>query len=188
MRLVLSRQPPDSHALARWETAPATSSAEGFPDSPLDTHEAPVRLLAGEEPDAAFERVRHRLFAYDIFPPNLMRFAMCPPAPTGPGTLIVQRVGFGPLRLDAAVRVVESWDRREGGEREAGFRYVTLAGHPERGMASFRVHRNSAGAVKLSLEARSGPGTLLTRVGRPAARRAQLAMTRAALRRLAGPC
>lgn len=185
MRLVVSRRPPEWDAPTRWESATATSSLDGFPGVPLDRHQATVELHPGEEPDVAFERVRGRLFAYDVFPPTLMRFVMSPTAPIRSGTLIVQRVGFGPFRFDAAVRVVETWDLVNGDERDAGFRYVTLAGHPERGMAAFRVRRDSSGPVTVHLEARSVVGSLLTRLGRPVARLAQLAATRAALRRLA---
>lgn len=138
-----------------------------------------------ETPTAAFERVRGRLLAYDIFPPALVRYVICPEPPIRTGATIVQRVQLGILALEAAVRVVDAWDRVEGEMREAGFSYVTLQGHPECGIASFRVRLGGDGTVTVSIDARSQPGLLLTRLGRPIARAFQRAMTKAALRRLA---
>ena len=60
--------------------------------------------------------------------------------------------------------MVDIWDTDAGGAREAGFRYVTLEGHPERGVASFAVRRNSSGDVQLILDARSQAGTLMARL------------------------
>ncbi len=186
MRIVLAVRPPGPDACIRWEKVKPTSPPAGLPTGTYDIHEAEVRCLPREGADAAFERTRARLLAYDIFPPRLIRHTICPGPEIERGSLIIQQVGFGPLRLESAVRVVDVWDTATEGRREAGFRYVTLAGHPERGVASFDVHRDQTGAVRLTLEARSQAGTLLTRVGRPIARGAQLAMTRAALKRLAG--
>ncbi len=103
------------------------------------------------------------------------------------GSVIVQRVGFGPVALESAVRVVDVWQRQTDGGQEAGFRYVTLAGHPERGAASFEVRMGRDETIQLILEARSTPGSVTTRLARPVARAIQLALTRAALRRLTKP-
>jgi uncharacterized protein (UPF0548 family) len=186
VRLVLSSRTPGREACTRWNDAAPTSPPEGLPTGIYDRHQAHVRLLNGEDADTAFGRIRTRLFVYDIFPPNLIRFVLCPDRAIESDTLIVQRAGIGPIRLESAVRVVETWDRDADGERDAGFRYVTLAGHPERGVASFSVRRDSSGDVRLTLDARSDAGTLITRIGRPVARRVQLAATKAALNRLAG--
>jgi|ERR1022692_2603824 uncharacterized protein (UPF0548 family) len=186
MGIVLALRPPGPEACAKWNAVEPTSPPEGLPTGVFDVHQAAVQHQQGEDAEAAFERIRDRLFAYDIFPPKLIRHAICPGPAIERGTLIVQQVGIGPLRLESAVRVVDVWDRDTDGERDAGFRYVTLAGHPERGVASFAVHRDDSGVVRLTLDARSQAGTLLTRLGRPIARPAQLAMTEAALRRLAG--
>jgi uncharacterized protein (UPF0548 family) len=186
MRLVLSRQPPGPEACARWLDAPATSPPEGLPTGIYDRYEAQVHCRRGESADAAFERIRGRLFAYDIFPRSLIRFALCSGRRIELDGLIIQRAGVGPIRLESAVRVVDLWDRDAGDAREAGFRYVTLAGHPERGVASFAVRRDSSGDVQLTLDARSQAGAAMARLGRPVARRVQLAATHAAMKRLAG--
>jgi uncharacterized protein (UPF0548 family) len=98
----------------------------------------------------------------------------------GEGTLIVQRFGLGPVRLEFAVRVVEMWDR----DTDAGFTYVTLEGHPERGTESFRVRLGPEGQLAVTIEAWSGPGHWFVSLVRPIARVIQRAMTRRALRRL----
>jgi hypothetical protein len=87
---------------------------------------------------AAFERVRERLLAYDIFPPWLMRHASCPAGRLAEGTTIVQRELVGPLALEMAVRVLAVWDRSDGVAREAGLSYVTLVGHAECGVGPRR--------------------------------------------------
>jgi uncharacterized protein (UPF0548 family) len=186
MRLVLSRRPPGPKECAWWLGKPASSPPEGFPTGMYDRHESSVHCRRDESADAAFERIREQLFAYDIFPATLMHFAFCPGNRIELHGLIVQRAGIGPIRLESAVRVVDVWDTETVDGRDAGFRYVTLAGHPERGVASFAVRRDSSGGVHVILDARSQPGTLIARLGRPVARRVQVAATRAAVKRLAG--
>ena len=185
MHLVLADRPPGSGSCARWGRAPVTSPPSGPPKPTIDRYAAPVRIRPGESPSAAFARVRDRLLAYDIFPPAHIRYAICPAGPIRAKATIIQRIQLGPLALETAVRVIEAWDRLEGGVRDAGFSYVTLQGHPERGVASFRVQLAEAGAVTVLIDARSRPGLLLTRLGRPIARALQRGLTRAALRRLA---
>jgi uncharacterized protein (UPF0548 family) len=139
VRLVLSRREPGPKACARWQDKPATSPPEGLPTGIYDHYEAKLHRRRDESPDEAFERIRAQLFAYDIFSPSLMRYSLCSGDRIELDSLIVQRAGVGPIRLESAVRVVDIWDRDAGDGREAGFRYVTLAGHPERGVASFAV-------------------------------------------------
>jgi len=185
MRLVFASRPPDATACARWSGAPTTSSSDGPSGATVDHYEAPVQLGPGETPFAAFVRVRDRLLAYDVFPPVVVRATICPDGRITVGATIVQHVAVGPLALEAAVRVIEVWDRAgpDGGSA-AGFRYVTLRGHPECGVASFEVRATPAGEVRVLLGARSRPGTWQTRLGRPFARLLQRTLTRAALRRL----
>jgi uncharacterized protein (UPF0548 family) len=183
MRLVSWRRT-DARACARWGHANPTSPPEGPQDATVDEYVGEARLLVSEDAAAAFERLSGRLFAYDIFPPRLMRHVVCPPGPLAAGTLVVQQVGLRVLAVESAVRVVETWERTTGSQRSAGFRYVTLAGHPERGCASFEVRLTPDGRVEVVLAARSRAGSVLTTFGRPVARWIQRAATRAALRRL----
>jgi uncharacterized protein (UPF0548 family) len=143
-----------------------------------------VQLAPGDDPQEVFDRLHRRLLAYDIFPPRLVHAAIWPAGPIRAGVTIVQRVVVGPLGLESAVRVMDSWDRTLEAGREAGFAYATLPGHPERGVASVAGRLDALGQVRVHLEVRSEAGLLLTRLGRPVARLFQRSLTRAALRRL----
>jgi uncharacterized protein (UPF0548 family) len=182
---VLFAHTPGPEACQRWARAPSTSSSAGPANCVVDHHQADVKLADSERPDAAFRRLRSRLLSYDIFPPGFLRFVICPPGALVVGSVIVQRVGVGPVALESAVRVVDVWQRQADREQQAGFTYVTLAGHPERGAASFEVRMERDETIRLILDARSTPGSITTRLARPIARSIQLALTRAALRRLA---
>jgi uncharacterized protein (UPF0548 family) len=191
MNLVLASRQPDPASCERWDRAPRSSPRCGPPDAVIDHYEAPAQARQGETAVDLFARVRARLLAYDIFPPGVVRATICPSGRISAGATIVQHIMLGPLALEAAVRVIDVWDRvcsdaadEPGGVRAAGFRYVTLQGHPECGIASFEVRAGPDGEVTVLLDARSRPGTWLTRLGRPFARRFQQAVTRAALRRL----
>jgi uncharacterized protein (UPF0548 family) len=131
-----------------------------------------------------YRRAADRLLRYDIFPPRLMRSTVCTVDGRVAGSAtIVQRVRLPPgVRLEAAVRVVDVWRSGE----EVGFRYVTLAGHPERGEESFAVRRDAAGVAFL-VRGRSQPGTLATRLLRPLTRRFQRRATEAAVAYFCGP-
>jgi uncharacterized protein (UPF0548 family) len=192
MHLVLTSRPPDAASCARWGRAPKTSPCVGPADAIVDHYEAPARIGPSDTPCGVFTRLRDRLLAYDVFPPSIVQATICPEGRITAGATIVQRILLGPLALEAAVRVIDVWDRvagesagAPGSVRAAGFRYVTLRGHPECGVASFEVRAQASGEVTVLLDARSRAGTWLTRLGRPFARRFQRAMTQAALRRLA---
>lgn len=146
-----------------------------------------MRVAEGETALTAFERVRRRLLDYDIFPPALVGKLVTPDGPIVRGSTIVQRLGLGAIFVEAATRVVEVWDTVEpsDGSRSAGFAYVTLQGHPERGVATFEV-RQEGDAVFVVLTARSVPGTFLTRMASPLMRVVQRGITRRAIKRLAG--
>lgn len=143
--------------------------------------------LPGEDPHVAFERIRARLFRYDIFPPAVLAFSISPPGEVADGALILQRLRLGPVCLEFAVRVVETWDRHTPDGSDAGFTYVTLQGHPERGTETFRVQLGPDGQLIVTIEAWSSPGIVLVHLVRPIARIIQRAVTRAALRRLTDP-
>lgn len=151
-----------------------------------DLYEGVVRLRDGEHPREAFERNRRRLFSYDIFPSWLMA-SIIDREGVEPGALIVQSVGICKIRLEFAVRVVDAWDREVPDGAEAGFTYVTLRGHAERGRETFGLRLRADGSVLFRMEAWSAPGTRLTKLGRPLARLIQVRATRTALRRVTAP-
>lgn len=85
------------------------------------------------------------------------------------GTVAVLRIGWGPIGLDAPVRVVRVVD--EPGRR--GFAYGTLPGHPESGEEEFVVEIEETGDVSVSIRAFSRPATVLMRAAGPLGRVAQ---------------
>ncbi|HEX6539349.1 MAG TPA: DUF1990 family protein [Candidatus Dormibacteraeota bacterium] len=184
MRLLFRRRPPARSAL-RWHGAAATSSIDRS-ERRHDLYTGAVARLPQEDSLALFERLRDRLFRYDIFPSRLLSFALDPAPPLGSGTVIVQAVGVGRVRLEFAVKVIDSWDRSDASDRDAGFTYVTLRGHPERGRETFRAFIRSDGEVVFSMEAWSEPGTRLTALMGPVARFIQVHASRAAVRRVTG--
>lgn len=79
-----------------------------------DRYRAEVPVSSASSASSAFERIRDRLFAYDIFPPWLFQHVACPPYAISEGMTIVQRVVVGSFGLEMAVRVVAVWDREDG--------------------------------------------------------------------------
>lgn len=178
------RWPAEPADCDRWRQQPDTADT-AWADGVVDRYEMAVAPRSGESAPDRFRRVADRLISYDVFPRNLMRPTVC--AADGRlrvGTVIVQRVRLGLLVIEAAVRVVDTRATETADMEEAGFSYVTLAGHPERGVSSFWVIRRGDD-VEFRIEARSRPGTLLTRIGRPISRLFQRRATQAALRHVA---
>jgi uncharacterized protein (UPF0548 family) len=86
-----------------------------------------------------------------------------------PGVVVVLRLGWGPVGIAAACRVVycvEEPDRR-------GFAYGTLPGHPERGEEAFVVRLLPDGEVRFTITAFSRPASVTARAGGPVTRQAQ---------------
>lgn len=72
-------------------------------------------------------------------------------------------LGFGPLAVQAPVRVVHVVDE----PRRRGFAYGTMPGHPERGEESFTVELRPDDVVVCRIAAFSTPVTWLARAGGP---------------------
>jgi uncharacterized protein (UPF0548 family) len=169
--------PPDCE---RWRRRDETDDRSGS-EGDVDRYEVRLTARPGEDATALFQRATARLWSYDIFPPSVMRPTVCSDdGRVQRGSVIVQRVRIGPVVIEAGVRVIDTWTKQAEDLEEAGFAYATLAGHPERGVSRFRVSR-VGDDVAFGIEARSRPGTLVTRIGRPMSRRFQLAATRDAL-------
>lgn len=168
---------------AAWSRRPITADPANV-DGVTDTYSIDLPS-SPPEPDAAFEQAVDRLFRYDIFPRELMRAEVCTPdGRIVRDAVVVQRVRVGLLILESAVRVVDVWHRQAADSAEAGFAYATIEGHPERGVSRFRVVHDGS-IVRFEIEATSRPGSILTSIGRPIARRFQQSATRAALRHFA---
>ena len=129
-----------------------------------------------------FGRAVERLLAYKIFAPHRMIARVC--AADGRvalGATIIQRVVLGPMALETAVRVIELQVTAD----RASFAYATLRGHPERGIASFAVHREG-NRGRFIAEAWSRAGSWLTMVGRPISRALQRRITEEAVEEFCG--
>lgn len=167
-------------------TTSATDSLHGT-GGVVDRYTRDIEVPDDRDVEAVFRLLEERLLTYRIFPPRVMRPEICSgDGRLHEGTTIVQHVAIGPLRLEAAVRVVRVWRDHEADTEESGFTYATLEGHPERGIATFRIRRRSGGrTVTFLIDARSRPGSLLARLSGPFARRFQRHATEAALARFA---
>ncbi|CAB4749467.1 unannotated protein [freshwater metagenome] len=94
--------------------------------------------------------------------------------------VVEMRLGLGPLAVRIPCRVVAVVDEPD----RVGFAYGTLPGHPECGEELFLLERGAQGEPVFTIRAFSRPGTVLTKVGGPAARWFQRLMTRRYLRAL----
>ena len=165
----------------RWRGAAATDSLSGT-EGIVDHYAREVAMRPSEDAGAVFRRLEERLLRYQIFPPRIMRAEVCSDdGRLRDGTTIVQHVSLGPVSLEAAVRVLRVWRGQDGETDEVGFTYATLQGHPERGISTFRIQRNERRQISFVIDVRSRPGSLLTTLARPFARRFQRGATEAAL-------
>jgi uncharacterized protein (UPF0548 family) len=168
----------------RWSHMEPTADA-AWQGGVVDHYAKRIRFTSIAAAAREFERIRSRLFRYDIFSRRIVRRQFCPDGPLGPGTVIVQRFGSSLLAVETAVRVIETWGEDPQAET-AGFVYVTLPGHLERGVSFFEVRRSDAD-VTVAITARSRPGGWPTRLSRPLSRWAQRSLTARAVRNLADP-
>lgn len=104
--------------------------------------------------------------------------ATAPTAVTGTNVLLI--IGRRPIALVAPCRVVYDVTT----DRQSGFAYGTLPGHPESGEESFMVTLDDDGRVTFTVRAFSRPATLLAKAGGPLARLGQDLVTRRYLRTL----
>ena len=165
--------PPDAVA---WWAARDASCVPG-PAARLRHVDADEVAVDARDPDAAFARARAALLAYRVYPESiLLRRVGTPDGNVAAGAVVVQRIRVGPAAVEAGVRVLEAWDE----PHRAGYRYVALRGHPERGVAGFHLERQGA-RVAFRIESASEcvvPGLAAY------ARRRQRAAVEAALERM----
>jgi uncharacterized protein (UPF0548 family) len=90
------------------------------------------------------------------------------------GTTFVVGLPFGPAWVLAPCRIVAVTET----PTRAGFTFVTLSGHPERGVEEFAVTRSDDGTISFEIRAISRPVSLLARLGKPVTRRIQVHQTR----------
>lgn len=129
-----------------------------------------------------FEEAAELLMTWQVPVRAGLRVAASAPR-VGLDEVVEMRLGAGPVAIRIPCRVVTVVD--EPGR--VGFAYGTLPGHPERGEELFLLERGAEGEPVFTIRAFSRPGTVLTKIGGPAARWFQRLMTRRYLRALDGP-
>lgn len=111
----------------------------------------------------------------------LAGLCICASAPlAAPGAVVLLGIGYGPLRIRAACRVIYIVTET----RRQGFAYGTLAGHPESGEESFIVEHRNDDSVAFTITAFSRPATAAARAAGPGGRLMQRHVTRRYLRAL----
>jgi len=178
LRLLLTRSEPSCRDAVVWQRA----SSPHLGNCTAARYERRYRLESKEDAGRAFARIRNRLLRYEIYPESVVKSAICPPSELVSNALIVQRTFFGPIALESAVRVISLLDRPNDPEPATAFTYVTLKGHPERGIATFSLQLRPGNEVVFSIETCSWPGTWLTSVLSPVTMLIQRLLALAALR------
>jgi uncharacterized protein (UPF0548 family) len=142
---------------------------------------APVGQSASEPPPGfqGFERSRqlarrdYERAADDLFRWRLHTWSglrvSASDVPLRAGTVVLMRLGVGPVALRIPCRVVYVVDEAD----LRGFAYGTLPGHPEAGEERFMLRRHGGGSVELTVSAFSRPASALAKLGGPLSRRAQ---------------
>jgi len=152
------RQPMDARR-TEWEQRPPSAAL----DDRGGQHDRYAVTLSTDGGDAdqapLLQRASEALLRYDIYPPNRMRRLVCSPDQrVRQDVVIVQRIFFGPVATEAAVRVVDLFGAREP-DIVIGFSYVTLQGHAERGVATFTITRGPGGHLSFNIESWSRPAS-----------------------------
>lgn len=93
--------------------------------------------------------------------------------PLREGTVVLMRLGPGPMSVRIPCRVVRVVDE----PHQRGFAYGTLPGHPESGEEQFILTRQDDGSIRFTVSAFSRPATRIARWGGPLGRAFQDRMT-----------
>ncbi|MFO1540843.1 MAG: DUF1990 family protein [Chloroflexota bacterium] len=146
-----------------------------------------VRYDGTARPDAdGWDRLVDAVARYRFFPPARLRgWVDAADGRVAPGVTIVQRVRVVVVGFESATRVTAVEDSADAdGRRTFGFDYVTLVGHPERGLARFRVTEDGSGGIACSIETWSAPDAWWARLGAPVTGLLQRRTNRAVIARL----
>lgn len=158
---LVSRRPVDP---ARYRALPASTDPGTARELPF------VRYDGTARPDAdGWARLTDAIARYRFFPPGRLRgWVDAPDGRVAPGVTIVQRVRVVVMGFESATRVTAVEDSVDAaGRRTFGFDYVTVVGHPERGLARFRVAEDGTGGIACSIETWSAPDAWWARLGAP---------------------
>src|SRR4051794_10170382 len=119
------------------------------------------QALRPEQPGPPVEegtfRIAQRLMrGYEFADPSIVRAYYDPALPLERREMVLELRALGVLRLFAGVRVVDVYERDDGGEHVWGWSYATLEGHVERGQMDWEVAKALAtGAVEFRVHALS---------------------------------
>jgi len=176
--------------LEDWLDRPFSPTVEQGPRA-TDRRDCAERVVAVEsagEPELGgpHRRVARAVFAYKVFPPTLVSPVLLR-SPLQVGDTVGILIHFLPgLDLFCGARVLECFDLARDGVWHTGFKYRTLAGHPELGEETYSVEKDMAtGRVVAALRSWSRAGTWLTWLAAPCTRHAQVHANKAALAHLA---
>jgi hypothetical protein len=180
-------QKPD---LKVWETRPFWSGVLSGPQEG-DQHAVYEREVAYENPGDPEQNGPHRRLAavilrYEVFPTTWVS-GVLHREPVEIGDTVGIRYHFVPgIDLFFAARVTERFDECVGTVWRTGFTYATVAGHPEYGVETFSVEKDTTtGKVIVALRSWSRPGTFLALLCPPWVRRQQVRASYGALANLA---
>jgi hypothetical protein len=181
-------QKPD---LKTWEAKPFWSGVLSGPQE-RDHHAVYEREVAREapgdpEPNGPHRRLAAVILRYEIFPTSWVS-GVLQREPVEVGDTVGICYHFVPgIDLFFAARVIERFDECVGTVWRTGFTYATVAGHPEYGVETFSVEKDTTtGQVIVALRSWSRPGTFLALLCPPWVRRQQVRASYAALDNLAG--
>jgi uncharacterized protein (UPF0548 family) len=156
-------------------TAPRLDQTAGLP---MGYRHIDRSLTLGSGP-AVYERACSGLLSWQMHRrAGITVTASAPSAVTG--TCAILRIGWRSIAITAPCRVVYDVST----ERQQGFAYGTLPGHPEIGEESFIVTHEDDDRVTFNVRAFSRPATLLARAGGPLSLIAQDLVTGRYLRSL----
>ncbi|HEY4185500.1 MAG TPA: DUF1990 family protein [Polyangia bacterium] len=163
-----------------WERRPPTASPHER-SGIHDCYSIPLPLPQDGDGERLARRAFDALMTYDIFPPDRMHARVCSAdGRVRTGVTIVQRIVAGVVAIEAAVRVVDVFET-SAANTARGFSYVTLAGHAERGLATFTLDVDHDGALSFKIETWSRPAGVAGAVMAPLSRQLQKRFTREAL-------
>lgn len=148
------------------------------PNQPVDSKwyvDGQTAALGRAENDALFQKAVDRLFAFDIFPTQVMRFAadfMLEKRPPAFGDRVIQRITVVPFILDVAVMSIVTSVWHETDRR--GYTMVTSEHHYGMGEWTASVTRKRGGQISFLMHSIYRPGGRLPRFATVFARAVQL--------------
>lgn len=147
-----------------WQAAMPTATVEEKKDLPHKKWGIEISAKDSEDGRLFFKRAIDTLKSYKIYPSHKIEAFLCGGRETlQEGTTIIHRFMFGPLVWEAGVKILEVFDELTSEGHTSGFSYVTLAGHPARGIRRFSVRRKSGRSyIRIKIDSWVKPGHWFT--------------------------